>query len=167
MEQPYLQHDIARLHEVTRTTGEIQGLGFFVLDHPPHSPDSPPSDFRLFPKLKEHSMRRHYAFDDKVRMAVRLWFRPQDTMSFSDGLMKLVDSWRKSVEQNGVCVCVCVCVCVWRIQKFSRHCFFSAPSYMMCHCCLVGLSETVHLVWEAEWVFKYFWNELNISTHTL
>ena len=32
----------------------IRSAGFEVLDHPPYSPDLAPSDFQLFPKLKDH-----------------------------------------------------------------------------------------------------------------
>ena len=49
-----LQHDNARPHTSAATKDAIQRLDFSVLPHPPYSPDLAPSDFHLFPKLKEH-----------------------------------------------------------------------------------------------------------------
>jgi histone-lysine N-methyltransferase SETMAR len=49
-----LQHDNARPNTIATTRDAIQRLQFSVLSHPPYSSDLAPSDFHLFPKLKEH-----------------------------------------------------------------------------------------------------------------
>jgi len=49
-----LQHDNARPHTSAATRDVTQCLEFSVLPHPPYSPDLAPSDFHLFPKLKEY-----------------------------------------------------------------------------------------------------------------
>ena len=49
-----LEHDNARPHTSAATRDAIQSADFLVLPHPPYSPDLAPSDFHLFPKLKEH-----------------------------------------------------------------------------------------------------------------
>ena len=44
----------------------ISTAGFELLDHPPYSPDLAPSDYRLFPKLKEHLRGKKFSFDNEV-----------------------------------------------------------------------------------------------------
>jgi len=38
-----------------------------VLEHPAHSPDLAPSDFFLFPKIKEILKRKHFDYIDGIR----------------------------------------------------------------------------------------------------
>jgi len=52
------------------------------MPHPPYSPDLAPSDFRLFPKLKEHLKGRRFSCDEEVKSAVRKWFQKQNTNGF-------------------------------------------------------------------------------------
>jgi hypothetical protein len=49
-------------------TPEIHHLGFTVLDHPPCNPDLAPSDFHLFPELKEHLTGHHFLSDNEVKI---------------------------------------------------------------------------------------------------
>ena len=46
------------------TRDAIQRLEFSVLPHPPYSPDLTPSDFHLFPKLKEHLKGQRFSYDE-------------------------------------------------------------------------------------------------------
>jgi len=48
-----LRHDNARPHCSAQTQGAMTSLKFTVVPHPPYNPDLAPSDFWLFPKLKE------------------------------------------------------------------------------------------------------------------
>jgi histone-lysine N-methyltransferase SETMAR len=48
-----LQQDKARPHTSAATTDAFVCVGFTVLPHPAYSPDLAPTDFHLFPKLKE------------------------------------------------------------------------------------------------------------------
>ena len=48
-----LLHDNARPHTSATTRGAIQRLEFSVLPQPSYSPDLVPSDFHLFPKLRD------------------------------------------------------------------------------------------------------------------
>lgn len=50
-----LIHDNAQLHVAAETWEKIDSFGWNFLDHPPYSPDISPSDYHLFPKLKEFS----------------------------------------------------------------------------------------------------------------
>ena len=47
-------HDNAPDQWALATQKNLAYLGFQCLDHPPHSPDLPPSDFHLFPGLKNN-----------------------------------------------------------------------------------------------------------------
>jgi len=53
------------------TKDAIQRLDFSVLPHPPYSPDLAPSDFYLFPELKEHLKGQRFSCDEEVKSAVR------------------------------------------------------------------------------------------------
>jgi histone-lysine N-methyltransferase SETMAR len=48
-----LLHDNAHLHTAARTQAMLQEFGWEIFEHPAYSPDLAPSDFHLFPKLKE------------------------------------------------------------------------------------------------------------------
>jgi hypothetical protein len=77
-------------------TAKIHHLGFTALNHPPHNPDLAPSDFHLFPKLKEHVritllVRRTQDSDEDVVLSIRC-----------DSLMKLPVCWQKCVDCRGV-----------------------------------------------------------------
>jgi len=85
-----LQHDNARSHTSAATRDAIQCLDFSVLPHPPYSPDLAPSDFHLFPKLKEHLKGQRFSCDEEVKSAARKWFQKQNTNFFKDGFQKLV-----------------------------------------------------------------------------
>ena len=90
-----------RYHASAATSDAIQCLDFSVLLHPPYSPDLAPSDFHLFPKLKEHLKGQHFSYDEEVKSAVRKWFQKQNTKFFKDGFQKLVQHWQKCSEVHG------------------------------------------------------------------
>lgn len=101
MEVVHLQHDNARPHTSAQTTSHIQKLGFTVLDHPAYSPDLAPSDYHLFPKLKEHLRGRRYQSDEELKTVVRRWLRDQDRQFYADGICKLPVRWEKCITREG------------------------------------------------------------------
>jgi hypothetical protein len=66
---------------------------FPVLNHPQYSPDLAPSDFHLFPKLKEHLRGHHILPDDEVKTAVMV-----DAQFCRSVFIELSDRWRKYKE---------------------------------------------------------------------
>jgi len=63
----------------TASRDAIQRLDLSVLPYPPYSPDLAPSDFHLFPKLKEHLKGQRFSCDEEVKSAVRKWFQKQNS----------------------------------------------------------------------------------------
>jgi len=51
----------------------MKSLKFTVVSHPPYSPDLAPSDFWLFPKLKETLKGQYFSSDAKAEADVRNW----------------------------------------------------------------------------------------------
>ena len=61
-------HDNARPH----TARQIQALlrdqfHCDIFEHPPYSPDLAPSDFFLFPKMKEHIAGKHFVNEEDLK----------------------------------------------------------------------------------------------------
>jgi hypothetical protein len=74
IEDIWLQQDNARPHTSATTTDAITHLGFTVLPHPAYNLDLAPSNFHLFPKLKEDLRGQNLSSDEEVKAAVCQWF---------------------------------------------------------------------------------------------
>ncbi|GFS27223.1 transposase [Elysia marginata] len=96
-----LHHDNARSHTSRKTEEALHKINFVILPHPSYSPDLSPSDFYLFPKLKEHLRGNHYESDEDVEAAVRHWFRQKCVDFFKDGMRQLVRRWQLCVDRDG------------------------------------------------------------------
>jgi histone-lysine N-methyltransferase SETMAR len=68
-----LLHDNARPHAAARMQAMLQEFGWEVFEHPAYSPDLAPSDFHLFPKLKEFLGGRRFKSDEEVKDAIKEW----------------------------------------------------------------------------------------------
>ena len=68
---PTIHHDNARPHTSRETCTALDRLGLQTLPHPPYTPDLAPSEFILFPKLKEFLKGNRYEMDKDVENAVR------------------------------------------------------------------------------------------------
>jgi len=70
-----LLHENARPH-VSNQTQELQtDFGWTILPHSPYSPDLAPSDYHLFPKLKEHLGGMHFHTNHEVKEEVFRFLR--------------------------------------------------------------------------------------------
>ena len=75
-------HDNAPTHRALATYQKLSNLGFQCLDHPPYSPDLAPSDYHLFPGLKEQLKSRHFSSDAEVVTAAETWLDGQPSEFF-------------------------------------------------------------------------------------
>jgi hypothetical protein len=82
----------------------MTSLKFTVVLHPPYGPGLAPSDFWLFPKLKETLKGQHFSSDAEVEAAVCKWISSQPNTFFIDGMKKWIERLQKYVVVNGVCV---------------------------------------------------------------
>ena len=80
-----LHHDNAAVHTCKLTTAEIRQCGFETLPHPPYSPDLAPSDFHLFPRLKQNLRGEKFDNDEEVIDAVNRFFDTQPKTFFHSG----------------------------------------------------------------------------------
>ena len=75
----------------------MTSLKFTVVPHPPYSPDLAPSDFWLFPNLKQTLKGQHFLSDAEVEAAVRKWISSKPETFFINGMEK----WIERVAING------------------------------------------------------------------
>jgi hypothetical protein len=66
----------------------MKSMKFTVFPHPSYSPDLAPSDFWLFPKLKETLKGQHFSSDAEVETAVCRWISSQPETFFIDKMKK-------------------------------------------------------------------------------
>lgn len=88
-------------HKSLVAMAAISTAGFELLDHPPYSPDLAPSDYRLFPKLKEHLRGKKFSSDNEVMMSVNQWFAEVGQPFFQEAVEMLEHRWEKCVNLLG------------------------------------------------------------------
>jgi len=66
-----------------------RSLATQCLDHPPYSPDLAPSDYHLFPGLKNQLKCRHFSSDAEVIAAAETWLDGQLPDFFFEWLAKV------------------------------------------------------------------------------
>ena len=57
--------------------------------HPPYLPDLAPSDFSLFPLMKEHFSGTYFSSDNDVIASVEVFLQGQDELFYKTGIQKL------------------------------------------------------------------------------
>jgi len=70
--------DNAPAHTSSEALAAIRNAGFELLRHPSYSLDLAPSDFYLFPKLKEFMKGRRFADDEDVICTANDWLEDQE-----------------------------------------------------------------------------------------
>ena len=79
----------------------MTSLKFTVVPPPPYGPDLAPSDFWLFPKLKETLKGQNFSSDAEVEADVRKWISSQPETFFMDRMNKWIERLKKYVAING------------------------------------------------------------------
>jgi histone-lysine N-methyltransferase SETMAR len=96
-----LFHDNARPHTAASTQVLLDSFGWEIFSHPPYSPDLAPSDFHLFPKLKEFLGGIRFAGCDELQLRVNKWLQELAADEYNNGLLKLVDRYNKCLNERG------------------------------------------------------------------
>lgn len=74
----FFLQDNAPPHKSKVAMEKIRELGFEIIPHPPYSPDLAPSDYFLFPKLKESIAGHKYKSNSEVMSAMETFFEELD-----------------------------------------------------------------------------------------
>ena len=96
-----LQQNNARVHTCKVAMDAVERNGYELLPHPAYSPDLAPSDFFVFPNLKNDIRGLHFRSDEEVVTAVEEWVNGKDPDFFSSGLMALEHRWSKCIKLEG------------------------------------------------------------------
>ena len=80
-------------HKSLVAMAAISTEGFELLDHPPYSSDLAPSDYRVFPKLKEHLRAKKFSSDNEVMRSVNQWFAEVGQRFFQEAVEMLEHHW--------------------------------------------------------------------------
>jgi histone-lysine N-methyltransferase SETMAR len=81
--------------------GNLRGLHYELLEHPPCSPDLAPSDFCLFPKLKLFLAGQCFSSNQEAIAAVEGYFADLMKNHCRDGIMALEHRWNKCISLKG------------------------------------------------------------------
>jgi histone-lysine N-methyltransferase SETMAR len=87
--------------DLKRKQAMLQEFGWEVFEHPAYSPDLTPSDFHLFPKLKEFVGGRRFKSDEEVKDAVKEWLNGLAAEVYGEGIQKLVTRYNKCLNVGG------------------------------------------------------------------
>jgi histone-lysine N-methyltransferase SETMAR len=79
----------------------LEKFGWEVLDHPPYSPDLAPSDYHLFPKLKEFLGGKCMETDVEVKETVTAWLNGLAAEFYDEGIVKLLSRLDKCLNLYG------------------------------------------------------------------
>jgi histone-lysine N-methyltransferase SETMAR len=94
-------HDNAPVHSASKIRAILHKFQWEILPHPPYSPDLAPSDFFLFPKLKEHLKGTRFQSLDEAKKEVLTWCRKQPTEFYKEGILQWKHRLQKCLELSG------------------------------------------------------------------
>jgi histone-lysine N-methyltransferase SETMAR len=95
-----LLHDNAQPHTAEKTT-KLEKFGWENRDHPAHSPDLAPSNFHLFPKMREFLGGKRMATDEEVKEIVTDWLNGLAANFYDEGIVRLVQCLDKCLNCKG------------------------------------------------------------------
>jgi len=96
-----LLHNNALAHTSAVATSAAAECGYELLPHPPYSPDLAPSDFCLFPLMKEHLSGTHFSSGNDIIASVEVFLQRQDELFYKTGIQKMQARWNKCIEVGG------------------------------------------------------------------
>ncbi|CAF1081757.1 unnamed protein product [Rotaria sp. Silwood1] len=96
-----LHHHNAPAHISHLVSSTIHDLKYELLRHPPYSPDLAPSDYFLFPVLKDHLKGRHYDDRSSLGSSVYQCLNSMSKDDFTAAILKLPERWQKCISAEG------------------------------------------------------------------
>ncbi|KFD69639.1 hypothetical protein M514_02005 [Trichuris suis] len=90
----FFHNDNAVAHSSRTVRNVLREFRWEVISHPRYSPGVAPSDFFLFPKLKEHLKGTLFESMDDAKCAVSTWCNTQPSGFYKEGPRR----WRRSAE---------------------------------------------------------------------
>jgi len=96
-----LLHDSARPHTAVGTNALIKLFKWEISDHPPYSPDLPPSDYHLFTKMKFWLATHRFHNNEELMDGVNNWLHNLAAPFVDEGLQKLVSRYDKCRNVDG------------------------------------------------------------------
>jgi hypothetical protein len=97
-----LLHENALPHPAEKITKLLEKFGWENLDHAPYSSNLAPSDFHLFPKMKEFLGDKQMTTDEDVKETVTDWLDGLEADFYDKGIVELVQLLDKCLNCNGV-----------------------------------------------------------------
>ena len=88
-------HDNAPVHSSPIVRDVLREICWELLPHPPYSPDLSPSDFFLFPKLKEHLKGIYFNDTNEAKQAAKTWLTKRSEDYFKNGIKE----WKHRLEK--------------------------------------------------------------------
>jgi histone-lysine N-methyltransferase SETMAR len=83
------------------TTDLINKFGWDTVTHPPYSPNIAPSDYHLFPELKEHLDGTHFRTGEELKEEVLSYLRGAAGEFYDSGIKKMVHRKQKCIDLIG------------------------------------------------------------------
>ncbi|XP_023220365.1 histone-lysine N-methyltransferase SETMAR-like [Centruroides sculpturatus] len=93
--------DNAPVHTSVIAMAKINELRFKLLPHAPYSPDLAPSDYFLFPNLKNWFGDKRFANNEEVESAVDGYFEKPYNSHYKRGIEAILHCWKKCIELKG------------------------------------------------------------------
>ena len=99
--QWHFQQDNAPVHNSILVTDYLTKMGIKTVAHPPYSPDLAPSDFWLFPKLKEKLGDCRYETIEEMKEVVTKVIDTLTQEDFHGAFQKLLERYNKCLAAGG------------------------------------------------------------------
>src|SRR5271154_7551559 len=96
-----LQHDNAPAHTSHLVLSTIHNLKYELLRQPSYSPDLSPSDYFLFPVLKDYLRGRHYSDRSSLGSSIYQCLNSVSEDDFTAAIQNLPERWRKCISAEG------------------------------------------------------------------
>jgi len=93
-------HDNAPAHRSPVGQAAIIESRFEEMHHPPYSSDLAPSDYHLFPNLKQHLCGHIFSTDDELKYATEEWLKEQSELFYFTGIEKLRQHYKLCIDKG-------------------------------------------------------------------